>query len=322
MPVTTLIPAYKPQYLRQLLSGLASQTVRPQRVIISDDSPDGSFRRALQAPELTSLVRALEPEVIEGPRKGGLENRRNLLRHWNGSSSHLHFLFDDDIIYPTFYQRHLKAHETGKVQCTVSRRWNANEAGDPELSMPLPNPLPEHPQRQVFLTSAYLFKTSFELMPQTGIPFNWLGELSHAVFARECAQTLLKHRLGGIPYMGLGDLGAFLACTLDLPLGYINENLGVFRVSPHQNTRQTESLIFRQGVLAWLSLAIAGRRLGRLSREQSLACIHAVGGVFLRDYAHRPDSLAITAAVNALIRQEPDAEERFLSAWEAYAWAF
>jgi hypothetical protein len=319
MSITTLIPAYKPQFLRQLLLGLVSQTVRPERVIISDDSPGGIFQRALQAPELAPLVEALRPVVIEGPRQGGIENRRQLLRHWNHSTSHVHFLFDDDIVYPSFYERHLKAHATGRTRCTVSRRWFGSETGDPVLPGSLPILVMNHQARLVYLSSEYLFQTSFDLHPELAFPFNWLGELSHAVFSRDCAETLSTSQLAGISYRGLGDLGAFLACSLDAPLGYINEYLGVFRLSSTQNTNQKDSLIFRQGVLAWIALGIASRRLGRLTPQQAMTVIRAAWPVFRRDYGERSDSQGIAAAIEALIAEAPGAEDQFLSEWALYA---
>ena len=319
MSVTTLIPAFKPQFMRQLLRCLAQQTVRPERVIISDDSPGGVFRARLQAPELKPFVDALRPEVIEGPRQGGLENRRQLLRHWKQSTSHFHFLFDDDIVYPTFYERHLKAHADGRTRCTVSRRWVANQDGDPVLQLPLPAQLEEHSARLFYLASPFLFETVFQPLRGAEVPSNWLGELSHAVFSAECAEVLLENQLAGISFRGLGDLGALLACSVDRPLGYLNENLGVFRLSPIQNTRQKDSLIFRQGILAWFALAIAARRLDRLSPAQTMACFQVMANVFLRDYASRSGSQPMVLAIEELLKDIPGAQDRFLAAWEAYA---
>lgn len=318
MSVATLIPAFKPHFVLQLLRGLAQQTVRPDRVIISDDSPGGVFRLALKAPRLQPLIDALQPEVIQGPRKGGVENRRHLLRHWNKSTTHVHFLFDDDIIYPTFYERHLSVHASGRTRCTVSRRWIANQDGDPALQTPVPPGLEKYLGRLVFLPSMFLFRTVFSPLGAGAVPANWLGELSHAVFSSECAESLMVGQLAGIPYRGLSDLGAFLACSLDSPLGYLNENLGVFRLSPIQNSSQRDSLIFRQGILAWLALAIAARRLDRLDDAQIQVCFRVVANVFLSAHGNRPDSRTMVLAIKGLIEESPGAQDRFLAEWASY----
>lgn len=318
MAVTTLIPAYKPHFMLQLLRCLAQQTVRPERVIISDDSPGGVFRSRLQAPEFKSFVEALRPEVIDGPRQGGLENRRRLLKHWNQSTSHVHFLFDDDIVYPNFYERHLKAHAAGRTRCTVSRRWIACQAGDPASLSPLPRRVADHSARLLYLSTEFLVTSVFEIHPISGMPFNWLGELSHAVFSEDCAHVLGSNQLAGVSYRGLGDLGAFLSCSLDAPLGYLNEYLGVFRLSPMQNTRQKDSLIFRQGILAWFALAIAARRLDRLSPTQTMACFQVMAKVFFRDYGTRSDSQPMVLAIKGLIEESPGAQDRFLAEWASY----
>jgi hypothetical protein len=40
MEITTLIPAYRDDYLNDLFHGLAEQTYKNFRVVISDDSPE------------------------------------------------------------------------------------------------------------------------------------------------------------------------------------------------------------------------------------------------------------------------------------------
>ena len=52
MKITTLVPAFKPKYLVQLLLALRHQIVKPALIIFSDDSPGQAFRSALQSRQL------------------------------------------------------------------------------------------------------------------------------------------------------------------------------------------------------------------------------------------------------------------------------
>lgn len=61
MQVTTLVPAYKPKYLFELLSSLRHQTVKPAAIVFSDDSADQAFVRLLEAKPLKSTIADLDP---------------------------------------------------------------------------------------------------------------------------------------------------------------------------------------------------------------------------------------------------------------------
>ena len=71
MNLTTLIPAYKPAFLKDLLRGLQVQTRPSQRIVFSDDSPGGAYRAALMSDAVAPLRHGLPIEVVEGPRRGG-----------------------------------------------------------------------------------------------------------------------------------------------------------------------------------------------------------------------------------------------------------
>ena len=47
--ITTLIPAYKKEFLGETLLGLARQTFRDFRVIVSDDSPGDEITQLIQS---------------------------------------------------------------------------------------------------------------------------------------------------------------------------------------------------------------------------------------------------------------------------------
>ncbi|MET0518433.1 MAG: glycosyltransferase family A protein, partial [Burkholderiaceae bacterium] len=184
MQFTTLVPAYKPKYLVELLTALRHQTVKPARVIISDDSPDQAFIAALNSEPIRSTVADLNIEVVPGPRSGAYNNFRHLLQLYGGQTELFHLLLDDDIPYPSFYERHLQAHSQATVQCVVSRRWTALESGLPMRDLPVPEALSTHPQRLLALDAPMLFAHT------AGLSRNWLGEFSNATFRAGMAPAL------------------------------------------------------------------------------------------------------------------------------------
>jgi hypothetical protein len=86
MDIVTLIPAYKPQYLAELLNSLRLQTRPSRQILIADDSPGGEFRAALYSDAMAPLRAGLDIECHEGPRRGGYANMMHLVRLWDGRS--------------------------------------------------------------------------------------------------------------------------------------------------------------------------------------------------------------------------------------------
>lgn len=313
MQITTLIPAYKPKYLNELLIALHSQTVRPQRVIFSDDSPNQAFVQALSQPQLAGLVAELNITVVPGPRTGAaVDNFRRLLDMYAEETELFHYLLDDDVIYPSFYQRHLQAHTAAAVQCVVSARWTANEAGQPLHGLEVPASVASHADRMLAIGPDVLFPLT------VGRGRNWLGEFSNATLHRGMAATVLSPRLSGVSLSGLEDISSFVLASLKSPLVYINEHLGFFRTSPIQNTAQTMGRQMKLAFICWLPLAIASRRAGLISPQQCHAVLSEYAGYILHNYQSQPDLAPICAILPALMAGEPGAEDSFLSLWHAY----
>lgn len=312
MKITTVIPAYKPKYLHELLTALRHQTVRPERIIFSDDSPNQAFRAALQSDPVRSATADLNIEVIEGPHAGAFANCRHLLQAWSGRTPLVHFLLDDDIIYPEFYERHLAVHATGTVDCSVSRRWTSIEPGLPVGRLPVPELISRHQQRALTIGADFLFPTT---LPPCN---NWLGELSHAVFNHEISGLLDQPRLADISFEGLGDIGFFLSASLRKPIGFLTEALGFFRLNPAQITQQSSSHDFKAGHLAWIALGLAAQRLNKLQPEQASQCFRTMGTVVMHRFSGTADMAPFCELIPALVRGEAGAGERFLGLWQEF----
>jgi len=312
MNICTLIPAYKATYLESLLLGVRSQTVLPYRVIFSDDSPQGAFRQRLESDDLAPLREGLNIEIIEGPRNGAFENFKRLVNHWNGESELFHLLLDDDVIYPTFYERHRLAHASGNFSCSISARWESDELGQPVRGQPVPEAVVKRTERLLSLDADVAFMTTVAQCK------NWFGEFSNAVIARGFSTHVLKPELAGVSYAGLWDLGAFLAASVHRPVCYIQDHLGYFRKSPGQNSAQSFSPTMKAGVLGYAALAISARRLGKLNAQQAAQCFATIAGALDYWYGSEDDMLEFRQQVPLLAEGGGVVEVNYLRTWHTF----
>ena len=311
MSFTTLIPAYKPAYLAELLRALHFQALPPARVIVSDDSPDGAFLRALAEPALAPLVQRLQLSVVEGPKRGGWANCQQLLKLYDGATPYFHLLMDDDIPYPSFYARHAEAQALSSSGCSVSRRWYADEAGRPLASLPVPAAVDAMPQRLLGLPAAVLFEHI------VGPGNNWLGELSNTTFAAARVADLMHPQVGGVKLHGLEDVGAMLACAQRAPLAFINEHLGFFRTSAAQNSRQPMGRAFKLGVVGWIAFALGALRAGQLAEALARAAIARASLAVRERYAGEADVRPFIELLPALAAGAA-ADDEFLCLWHDF----
>ena len=317
MEFTTLVPAYKPKYLFDLLVSLRHQTVKPAAIIFSDDSPDQSFSSSLLSEPLKSIVADLNIQVIPGSRSGAYNNFCNLLQFYinqkENKTALFQLLLDDDVIYPTFYERHLFAHQTLNATCVMSRRWTALENGQPFRDpLPLPTAVASHPNRMLSLDADVLFKHT------VGERKNWLGEFSNTTFRADMAPHLLESSMLGISYAGLEDLGGFLKVSLNGPIGFINEHLGFFRNSSEQNSANPMGRPLKLAFLAYIALTFIGRDLGKLSNENVLESLQQICPFILHHYGRELDMFEICQILPHLAEGAKDAELKYLQLWQKF----
>jgi predicted O-linked N-acetylglucosamine transferase (SPINDLY family)/glycosyltransferase involved in cell wall biosynthesis len=274
----TLIPAYKTQYIAELLLSLTTQTYKNFKVIISDDSPNAEVTALISQPQFAPLLKKLNLEVIAGPKQGSFANVVNLLNRWNQSTPYVHILFDDDLIYPTFYQQHLMAHTQANIGTSVSYRWVGNEHAVPVSSPALPAFLGEGDAAVVLVETDQLFQS---VVPDCS---NWLGEFSNTVYSADVILKIKAQSLNGIPYHGLGDIGLLLQASLSSKTAIIKEHLGVFRMNPHQNTGNFSSISFRCAYVAWIALALSSYELGKIDVTQAKHAIDKIGNAIHNNF--------------------------------------
>jgi hypothetical protein len=311
--LATLIPAFKPAYFVDLLACLTTQSRPPDRIILSDDSPDGAFIALMRRPEIAAATASLPIEVIQGPRKGPYPNVLLLLDQWGGSTDLLHLLLDDDVIYPDFYRRHVMAHEMGDFLCSVSRRWTATEDGMPVGEGRIPEAIEEHDGRLLTIDAAFAFSST---LPACN---NWFGELSNAVLRAGMADVIRNRELAGVPNSGLEDLATFLSASLTAPLAIVNDHLGFFRTSAQQHSASPMSTLMKASHLAWPALALTALRIGRLDEDEARASFGRMGPIILRRYRDEPDMAEPCRLVSELLAGASGAGDRYLEMWNRFA---
>ncbi len=265
--LTTLIPAYKPDFLEETFLGLATQTWRDFRVVVSDDSPDGAIAALLRGGRLEPLLRTLHVTLVQGPRLGSMNNIRHLLALWNGGTPLVHVQLDDDVAYPDFYREHVRLHGKAALGASVSQRWITRPDGRPGSTLPVPDFIDNADARAMLVPADLLFRST---VPRCE---NWLGELSNMVFSAAGAQRLVATEMAGWNYYGLGDVGVLLDIVRDLPVAYLRDHLSGYRSSPQQTSANVHSYPLRCGFLAWVALALAAWREQRIGDQELLQAV-------------------------------------------------
>jgi hypothetical protein len=264
--ITTLIPAYKKEFLGETLLGLARQTFRDFRVIISDDSPDDEITHLIQAGHYGDLARSLDLQVVRGPKNARL-NHQSLMDRWAGSSPFVHLQLDDDVVFPEFYRTHMAAHRTGRFSASVSRRWVTHGDTRPVMGINQPRVVAESPLLYVPVDAETLFQT---MVPTCN---NWIGEFTHIVMSAEGARAYPRPPVDDLSYYGWLDVGFVLTAVQKAPLVIVRDHLGIFRQHPSQTTHHLATGIGRVSSMAWVTTALLAWREGRISRADVVTAI-------------------------------------------------
>lgn len=264
--ITTLIPAYKPQHLAQALQGLARQSCRDFRVILSDDSPGQGITRMLRQGEFGRAAHELDIECVAGPGNARL-NKRALIDRWDGRTPFVHLHLDDDVVYPHFYRAHLEAHAEGPFSVSVSRRWMSRDDAEPQQGFELPDLVARSPLHRVPLDASALFQS---VVPTCS---NWLGEFTNMLLSSAGAAAWPRAWTDQPNYLGWPDVGFLLEAVQRQPIVVLREHLSVFRSHAAQTSRHMHDHGGRVSSLAWTTYALMAWQQGRIRPEQAVQAI-------------------------------------------------
>jgi hypothetical protein len=319
MSLATLIPAYRMRFFFRALNSVIRQSVRPNFVFISDDSPNGEITDQIRSQKLIEKFKSLNISlvVVNGPKTGSAyHNVKNLADEWNQHTKYFHYLLDDDLIFPNFYHEHLSTLINNDISCTVSRRWRADSNGNLIGCTPIPDVFEKLNLRKLRLDCSELFKS---VVPTCQ---NWLGELTNAVFEQQQMRVLQDYSLENISNYGLGDIGVFLNIAISGKLALINDHLSFFRHHENQNTSILDSNDALAGHLAWVSLAIASRNLGLISDKDKIGVIDKklldVHKKYLTNKALKKRAAYFDFCISDYVRTGHFDEQLFLDGWKTF----
>lgn len=264
--ITTLIPAYKKEFLGETLLGLARQTFRDFRVIVSDDSPDDEITHLIAAGHYGDLPRTLDLQVVRGPKNARL-NHQALMDRWAGSSPYVHLQLDDDVVFPEFYRTHIAAHQTGRFSASISRRWVTHADTRPVMGINQPAIVARSPLLYVPVDAEALFQT---MVPTCN---NWVGEFTHMVMSAEGAQAYPRPPVDDLSYYGWLDVGFLLTAVQKAPVVIVRDHLGIFRQHAAQTTHNMNTGIGRVSSMAWVTTALLAWREGRITPADVVTAI-------------------------------------------------
>jgi glycosyltransferase involved in cell wall biosynthesis len=109
--VITIVPVYNgARFIRQTLESVATQTLRPDRVIVLDNCSTDDTEKIVKE------FRLLQCEWIRNPRNLGLFGNFNRALEFAPQARYLHLLCADDMIEPGFYAR-----LTGELEACAGR---------------------------------------------------------------------------------------------------------------------------------------------------------------------------------------------------------
>ena len=261
--IAVLIPAYKLDFIEATLTGLCHQTFKDFDVFISDDSANEKISQEITKWQSSGLFSNLNLELVIGPKNAFL-NHHHLDQRYSPDYEFIHFLMDDDYIYPTFYEQHLAAHMQNDFCASVSQRWLSNEENIPVGRMPDIGFLTNNIGHFTELDARSL---SVMTLPHC---YNWLGELSNMLLRPEGKLLFEKPPIAAdkLNYHGLMDIGTCLRLAQRKPLVFISSFHSNFRQHPNQTTHIHGTWGSRFTRLSWASFALASHSRGLLSDQQ------------------------------------------------------
>lgn len=231
--VAVLIPTYnRPEYFRQALESVLSQTYTNLEILVSDDG-DNDLTETLIQPYLLKDKRI---QYAHHKNFTGAENWGYLERHVNPKAEYVAWLMDDDLFFPEKIEQMVRCYLENKgVTLVTSKRMLIDADG--------------HELPDIKATAPVVDKTSIIEGESAGAlalkeMTNYIGEPSTALIKKK---HLVEGRwLGGVLYkttMPLGDIATWLYALEQGDLIYIREPLSCFRIHANQAQNKGETAV-------------------------------------------------------------------------------
>jgi hypothetical protein len=312
-PIITLIPGYKSEYFPDLLTCIQAQTVRPEKIIISDDTKYNEFYSLRNSNQYKDICDELNIEVLSGPKNGAMKNINYLIKtSQNSSYLYAHILMDDDIIFPTFYAEHMGMHQENQISCSVSKRLYCLENKIPVHVPRSPRTIDKLQSVTALIDAKLVFHTTLTEV------YNWLGELSCMIFSKRFLAQNNLYELDGWSTFGLADLSSVMKASIGAHIGYINSNQSLFRISKN-GTTTLRNETYSASIIAWLVMGFIGYRRHYINETALGTISNFVNTVYQKSYTSQCVINSL-AEVHLLIRDRKinEAEGVFRNFWSVF----
>lgn len=269
MKITTLVPAYRPDYLADVFRGLASQTYKDFRVVISDDSHEQEISKMIRSGVFSEYTKSLEITLIKGPRDEE-KNHNALLLYWSGLTPLAHVHHDDDYLFPNFYEKHVAAHLNEDILLSISGRFFAGSDGIPFAAPTIPEFLADALHRFKVVNSFELIRC---LLVKTE---NCVGEVTNMVISSKAWKHNLVIPDTTHPYYGLTDVSLVIQCAKVGNIACTGERYGVYRIHKQQGTIAAKSdILWIIPRLCWVAYCLQAWKEGYLGEKDCIAALES-----------------------------------------------
>lgn len=271
--VSVLMPAFKPEFLREAMSSVLNQTHGELELLIGDNSGD---------PAIAAIIAELDdPRVIHVP-SHAVTNRSVKINHrllWlRARGRYVRFVYDDDVIYPRSSEVLL---ELLKSQPGSSMAWHQRDLIDSKSRILA---------RQDYLDgAARVVMDEPLLLANLARKMNFIGEFCFLMFDRQVHPEFNFHRFDGFDIYAMWDTPMYVEAARNGPIVGTSEFLGGFR-------RHESQLSFVGGTvygccIDWEFLFRHGLANGKLGFEDAQRALQHVALLYAK-YADDAPGLA------------------------------
>jgi glycosyltransferase involved in cell wall biosynthesis len=280
--VSVLMPAFKPEFLREAMSSVLRQEHGEIELLVGDNSGDPSIRAIVE--EFN------DPRVVHVPSHavtGGSVKLNHLLLWWRARSRYVRFVYDDDVIYPRSTDVLL---DLLQGQPASAMAWHQRDIIDASSRvLGRQNALGDVP-RVVLDQPA--------LMVNLARQMNFIGEFSFVMFDREVHKTFDFNRHAHFDTRYMWDVAMFIEAAGNGLLVGTPEFLGGFR--RHGNQITTTSGTILACCLEWELIYRNALADGRLSADVALRALQHVALLYAK---HRADAPQLAGFAERLVRE-------------------
>lgn len=285
--VSILIPAYKPDHLRQALLSAQHQTFGDIEILVGDDTADGS---------LAQIVGRLGDPRIQYFHHGFRDGTRNSQRLWErATGKYVKWLYDDDVLMPESVEVLVSALEANPASALAFHERVIIDENDSVVSTP--SALLNAGERA-------LVDRSYLVRNMVGQLNNFIGEPSNVMLRREGVDGLLVLGYRSMELHFLADVAMYLNLAERAPLVAVGGYYGAFRRHGAQQSN-ARSPRFSAGLYEWEVLIRAEAAAGNLGTADLVEPARRLAAIYTHHAAALPEIGRLLANLPELVERAP-----------------